>query len=212
MKKYSIVIIAISAIVINLGLFYYWQKQKLRNLKDVNLELESLDQALDKSFLYSGYLFLDKQSIYTNELDSSVAFKSIFFSSIPKLVLRLNSTFCDDCLKQELPNLISLSRVIGEENIILLCSFKNMPGLSKFKKIKEIPFKLFNSTNDKIFTESIDQYIDFPYYFITDSSGMATSFFVTSTSSRTSEIYYSAIKKIFLNQSKKTIGFKNELP
>lgn len=86
-------------------------------------------------------------------------------SETPKLIFKYSEINCETCIEEQFVLLKKITNKIGANNIIILAKYNSLRNLSKFIRINNIEYRVFNmleklSSND----------LDIPYYFILDRS------------------------------------------
>jgi hypothetical protein len=107
------------------------------------------------------------------EGNAQTTFSSII-SDKPKLFLRYSELNCHTCVDIQFEALKEFGKKIGNENIILLASYKSDGDLNSFMRINKINFKVFNIRNLGLPIERANT----PFYFIADGSGFVKLVFV----------------------------------
>jgi hypothetical protein len=185
MKKTKILIFFIST----LFFLNIWLLFKIRTSNSIITELTGdiaeLDQgSSEKEYLFRMFendieLMLFSENIHIN-ISGKIGKgnKQTMFDNIingkPKLFLRYSELNCHTCVDIQFEALKELGKKIGNENIILLASYKGDGDLNRFMRINKINFKVFNIENSGLPVEKANT----PFYFIADGSGFAKLVFV----------------------------------
>jgi hypothetical protein len=159
-------------------------------------ELESYKKKISESVLYSATVPAIKSRKLVDENLDTVDIGAVFKTGEVKLVFRLKDSYCMECVDSALNKMESMGALYGNKKIIVLATYLNMNDLLMFKRIRKLPFKVYNSASD-IFSAYPDN-IGSPYVFLMDSLLMARSVITMELpATKVSKLCLNVVKKVF---------------
>lgn len=191
------------------GYLYFQEQASAREQAKLAKEkLNIVERAWNGTLLYSGNLYCAMDAGLISIDNEHTSLGKLIGNKTDKLVLRIAQNFCTKCLDTELPRLQQFSHIIGEENILLITNRSNLAEIGQMLQMKSIGLPVYGiDEKEKVFKNMDDQAMfGFPYFFMADSSGIATSFFVTSSSDHQLSIHYFSALKEKLQQSNSSSG------
>lgn len=161
-----------------------------------NFEMENIYDLYAKNIRYSGSIHLNEAAKVADENNQILNLKSLFDSSVPKLVFRIGDEFCNECIEDEIQALTNLGKVIGDSNIVIISSFKNSEYLDRLKIVRKIPFAIYNAKHVELWSKPVD--ITAAYFFMMNKDLIAHSIFIpTYKTPSLSKGYYKLVAESF---------------
>lgn len=190
--KYLFPIAFLLMIVFNIYLIHLNYNQNTHNLINNGYisDYQYLKQTNDAYLFYNNNL-LNNISLITEALDSVSIEEIVYFNNTPKLVFIFSNYDCSTCVQDQL-DLISKSK-FTKENIYVLCNNHTEKDMNLIRRyfLKDSRINLLR------IIDNYDNKINFPYYFILDSTLLMKKFFIPSKDDTTyTQQYFSAIENL----------------
>lgn len=157
-------------------------------------QLKRSQSAFYESLLYNtSDIKINTRDLITEQLDTT-DIKTLFYGKEQKLVLRIKENHCMDCVDSVLSRLLYFSNTPGAEKVILLGSYTNINDIIRLKQIRNLPFRIYNSTAALFKGE--DNFDKLPFFFLLDSTMNAKCLYAIKTEhSDMTDIYLKTMKK-----------------
>ena len=206
-KKDFIQYLSIFLLIINIGLsFLLIEKNNVINaLKKTSNECDtSMKNILLKNEHYArviGWLQLPKQiSFSPNQKLMKENGDSITLSNLvgkkPKLFFKYSELNCNVCVDAQLAFLKTFIKNYGEENLIMISSYKFHKTVYQFKILNNIRSEIYNIN---FLDPSIDN-LNVPYYFILDDTYIPKMMFIPEkTFTEDTEAYFKKIQNMYFS-------------
>ncbi|MCX6149235.1 MAG: redoxin domain-containing protein [Ignavibacteriales bacterium] len=157
---------------------------EFKNFYEFQLRAES------KSIPQEMAIFNDKSQIIT---------LSNLIGNSPKIILKYSELGCSVCIDKQIENLKKVSQKIGNQNIIILASYRQKKNLILFKRLNKLNFEIYNMKEQE-FGLVPEQY-HLPYFFIIDSTMQMKYIFIPSKDlPELSEVYFRYIIEKFFHK------------
>lgn len=194
--KSTFLIIASFLLLVALAVVHATLKAKEHKNKVLSFEqqIKRSQSAFYESLYYNANDVKINTQKFINELLDTIDLKTFFYGKEQKLVLRIKENHCMDCVDSVLSRLLNFASALGDEKVILLGSYTNINDIIRLKQIRNLPFKMYNSTAT-LFKgeENIDE---LPFFFLLDSSmNVKCLYSIKTEHSAMTDIYLKTIKQ-----------------
>lgn len=121
-----------------------------------------------------------------------------------KLILLVPSTPCEDCVKEELSSIRSLSQKLGSENVVIMTQFPQIKDAKIWRKIWNVEFPVYNNSKELLFEKIMEQ--ELFALFVLDSTMIPQHLFIPmKTLPKVNEEYYRFIVSEFAKARRDTV-------
>lgn len=142
------------------------------SIKLFKIRNDDLLQSISLMFDYQ-YGSIDKNIVFQDGNNNKISIKQIVRER-PMLVFKYSALSCNVCISEQISLLKKASKEVGSENILILTDYISPQDLSRFLRMNQIDFKVFNQSDIELTT--IDKRL--PYYFILDESLSSKHLFI----------------------------------
>lgn len=118
-----------------------------------------------------------KNILLTTGDNNKIMLSSILKSDKPKLVFFYSQLNCQVCVDTEIEKLKMFSKIIGIDNIVIICSYENRKDFLIFKKINNLNLKIYNLGLKNTLGLPLEKY-NIPFLFMANSKFRAQDIFV----------------------------------
>ena len=175
--------------------------QKIRSDYDLRIKFEKIEDSynLNIAFIekmkYFAYLQLKSNDFKLPErMKSSINAQAITFENVSdwrlKIVLRFTELNCSTCIDEDIELLNKYVNEIGQSNLIIFSTFKNLRSLLSFKENHKLKIQIFNIEELKLPIEQANV----PYFFWLDSTLTVSNVFIPQKE-------FPELSEIFFNKS-----------
>jgi hypothetical protein len=212
MKK-NIVLILSGTLVILLFVTIYLVVSLKKTVKEKEEYIKSNSDS--QFYMNVNYKILEDQTIqYNNEatvISENIILEDEKGKKIPLkgiyknktiLVLRYSELNCQECVNKQVKALKDFAKEVGEDNILLIASYRERRNLYLFKRMNQIHFNVYNIKEDGLGMNL--EKLSIPYFFVLDHNNIASLVFIpTKEFESLLKSYLSVIKNRYFKNIKK---------